>query len=287
MAESSSAATAPSGGPGAKGSPGTWWKSFSSRKKSKEIPPLDSSELLFAPPNSSDSWENQSPIGNRRNLKISHSGRFKEKRKPRASLLAESPQKLFEGGDGGGAAPGSPAPAHPSEKTRGEWPVLSYLALLDCHLPGLAGEVAGLEEQGDGLSLPGAAACFVHRPPSSRNWFCSVDKTLWRGWVIDSQISLENIPSCWWNGAFSILTEDVPFILGATKRCKCKTGAANDAMKRKGTIPVIFGYVPMKLMRPGIIFPMKLSLWIIFWVAFMYETIGEIFHFLNTLYLLI
>ncbi|XP_039197909.1 proline-rich protein 15 [Crotalus tigris] len=120
MAESSGAATAPSGGPGAKGSPGTWWKFLSSRKKGKEIPPLDSSELLFAPPNSSDSWENQSPIGNRRNLKISHSGRFKEKRKPRASLLAESPQKLFEGGGGGGSASGSPAPAHPSEETRGK-----------------------------------------------------------------------------------------------------------------------------------------------------------------------
>ncbi|XP_063159898.1 proline-rich protein 15 [Candoia aspera] len=130
MADSTSAAKTHSGGPGAKGSSGTWWKSLTNRKKCKETlpatsgaprPPAEPSEFLFAPPNTSDSRENQPPSsgsGNRRNLKISHSGRFKEKRKPRATLLVESPQKLFEGGGGGGAAPGGSAPAHASEETR-------------------------------------------------------------------------------------------------------------------------------------------------------------------------
>ncbi|KAM6450228.1 proline-rich protein 15 isoform 1-T7 [Liasis olivaceus] len=134
MAESTSAATTPSGGPGAKGSSGPWWKSLTNRKKCKETlpatsggprPPAEPSELFFAPPNSSDSRENQPPVtgsGSRRNLKISHSGRFKEKRKSRTTLLVDSPQKLFEGGGGGGggggAASGSSAPARPSEETR-------------------------------------------------------------------------------------------------------------------------------------------------------------------------
>ncbi|XP_054846733.1 proline-rich protein 15 [Eublepharis macularius] len=127
MAESAAAAT-PSSGPGGKANPsGTWWKSLTARKKPKEAPaatpgtprppPPDPSEQLFAPPSSSDSRENQQPnlgSGSRRNLKISRSGRFKEKRKVRATLLAESPQQLFEGAGGGG---GGAAAAAPNEET--------------------------------------------------------------------------------------------------------------------------------------------------------------------------
>ncbi|XP_053119695.1 proline-rich protein 15 [Hemicordylus capensis] len=125
MAESAAAAAA-SGGPGAKGgSSGTWWKSLTSRKKPKEAlaaapgiprptlpPPADPSDL----PTASDSRENQQPnAGSRRNLKISRSGRFKEKRKVRSTLLAESPQKLFQGG----AEDSSPSavPPPPGEET--------------------------------------------------------------------------------------------------------------------------------------------------------------------------
>uniref|UniRef100_A0A8D0B6M2 Proline-rich protein 15 n=1 Tax=Salvator merianae TaxID=96440 RepID=A0A8D0B6M2_SALMN len=110
MAESASAAPS---GPGAKGA---WWKSLTtSRKKPKEAlaaaaapatswpprQPAEPSELLPTPPSPSDLRENQQPnAGSRRNLKISRSGRFKEKRKVRATLLAAetSPQQLFEGG---------------------------------------------------------------------------------------------------------------------------------------------------------------------------------------------
>nr|XP_020636064.1 proline-rich protein 15 [Pogona vitticeps] len=128
MAESASAAAAPSSGPGAKSSSsssGAWWKSLTTRKKTKEESgpawqPAEPSEMLHAPPRPSDSPESQPMAlggGSRRNLKISRSGRFKEKRKVRTTLLAESPQKLFEGGgDGGGAAGRSPAPAHPGEE---------------------------------------------------------------------------------------------------------------------------------------------------------------------------
>ncbi|XP_042327451.1 proline-rich protein 15 [Sceloporus undulatus] len=125
MAESASTAAPPSGGPGAKGSgggsSGAWWKvltssssSSSSRKKPKE-PPVAAPGAIPAPPSPSDSRENQQPgSGSRRNLKISRSGRFKEKRKVRATLLAESPQKLFEGG--GGST--STTPVLPGEETR-------------------------------------------------------------------------------------------------------------------------------------------------------------------------
>uniref|UniRef100_A0A8D0G9Q5 Proline rich 15 n=1 Tax=Sphenodon punctatus TaxID=8508 RepID=A0A8D0G9Q5_SPHPU len=92
---------------GKAGSSGSWWKSLtSSRKKPKEqglgagapaAPPTEPAQ------SSPDSRESQQPSagselkpGSRRNLKISRSGRFKEKRKMRATLLAESP-KLFEG----------------------------------------------------------------------------------------------------------------------------------------------------------------------------------------------
>ncbi|CAM4517503.1 proline-rich protein 15 [Lepidochelys kempii] len=107
---------------------GSWWKALTrSRKKAKEglvagapAPPAEPA-LPPAPPGP-DCRENQQPnfsssepkLGekpgggggaNRRNLKISHSGRFKEKHKVRAPLLAESP-KLFEGS----------APSHASEE---------------------------------------------------------------------------------------------------------------------------------------------------------------------------
>ncbi|KAH1176804.1 proline-rich protein 15 [Mauremys mutica] len=107
---------------------GSWWKALtSSKKKTKEGPvagaPPAEPALPPAPPGP-DSRENQQPNfsssepkfgekpgggggggSSRRNLKISRSGRFKEKRKVRAPLLAESP-KLFEGS----------APSHASEE---------------------------------------------------------------------------------------------------------------------------------------------------------------------------
>nr|XP_060639417.1 proline-rich protein 15 [Anolis sagrei ordinatus] len=123
MAEGARTAASPPGpgargGGGSSGSSGTWWKSLTSRKKTKEAlstaasgsswPP--SSEVSEAPPpcppSPSEAREGQQPgvgSGSRRNLKISRSGRFKEKRKVRAALLAESPQKLFEG-EGNSAA---------------------------------------------------------------------------------------------------------------------------------------------------------------------------------------
>ncbi|KAB0345857.1 hypothetical protein FD755_012442 [Muntiacus reevesi] len=103
---------------GGTGSSGSWWNSLTnSRKKSKEAaggaqPPAQPAPGEPAPPVqdwSSSSRENQHPSllggagephkldklggeksGNsRRNLKISRSGRFKEKRKVRATLLPE------------------------------------------------------------------------------------------------------------------------------------------------------------------------------------------------------
>ncbi|XP_067418088.1 proline-rich protein 15 [Emydura macquarii macquarii] len=111
--------------------PGSWWKALTSgRKKSKEglgagAAPQPPAEPALPPaPPGPDSRENQQPnfsssepklgekpggggssSSSRRNLKISRSGRFKEKRKVRASLLAESP-KVFEGS----------APSHASEE---------------------------------------------------------------------------------------------------------------------------------------------------------------------------
>ncbi|TFK07409.1 Proline-rich protein 15 [Platysternon megacephalum] len=107
---------------------GSWWKALtSSRKKAKEgpvagAPPPPAEPALPPAPPGPDSRENQQPNfsssepkfgekpgggggSSRRNLKISRSGRFKEKRKVRAPLLAESP-KLFEGS----------APSHASEE---------------------------------------------------------------------------------------------------------------------------------------------------------------------------
>ncbi|XP_074842244.1 proline-rich protein 15 [Carettochelys insculpta] len=103
--------------------PGSWWKALTgNRKKAKEGPPAaapppqPAEPALPAAPSGADSRENQQPnfsssepklgekpgggggssSSSRRNLKISRSGRFKEKHKVRAPLLTESP-KLFEG----------------------------------------------------------------------------------------------------------------------------------------------------------------------------------------------
>ncbi|XP_004456647.1 proline-rich protein 15 [Dasypus novemcinctus] len=120
MAESSSA-----------GGSVPWWKSLTLRKKSKEATegaqpsaePAVGELTSPAPPSpdwTSSSMENQDTtnlfgnpgepykfcvekLGNsRRNLKISRSGRFKEKRKVRASLLPEgikSPEEASSPGD--------------------------------------------------------------------------------------------------------------------------------------------------------------------------------------------
>lgn len=123
---------ADSGGPGGSG---PWWKSLTnSRKKSKEAPlggqpPAQPAPGEPAPPAqpspdwTSSSRENQHPnllasagephkpdklcgekSGNsRRNLKISRSGRFKEKRKVRATLLPEGVRPQEETGFPGDA----------------------------------------------------------------------------------------------------------------------------------------------------------------------------------------
>ncbi|XP_008067178.1 proline-rich protein 15 [Carlito syrichta] len=112
---------------GGTGSSGPWWKSLAnSRKKSKEgtvgaQPPAQPASGEPAPPTpdwTSSSRENQHPnlpggageppkpdklcgekSGNsRRNLKISRSGRFKEKRKVRATLLPEGGKSPEEAG---------------------------------------------------------------------------------------------------------------------------------------------------------------------------------------------
>ncbi|XP_060094780.1 proline-rich protein 15-like [Heteronotia binoei] len=124
MAESTAAA--PSSGKGS--SSGPWWKSLTSRRKPKEAPsaapgasrpPPDPSEPPFASPSASDSLENQQPCvgtASRRNLKVSRSGRFKEKRKVCATLLApESPQQLFKGAGGSSATATLPAEETPCQ----------------------------------------------------------------------------------------------------------------------------------------------------------------------------
>lgn len=112
------------------GGSGPWWKSLAnSRKKSKDVPagaqppaqPVHGEPAPPAPPSpdwTSSSRENQHPnlpgdaqkpdkwggekAGNsRRNLKISRSGRFKEKRKVRATLLPEGVRSPEEAGFSG------------------------------------------------------------------------------------------------------------------------------------------------------------------------------------------
>ncbi|NXS57500.1 PRR15 protein, partial [Brachypteracias leptosomus] len=111
MADSAAATAAPR--PGVKGSSaGPWWKSLTSKKKHKEAaaaPPSTaaSSESPNAPPSPGGREEQPPPFasgeaagaggGSRRSLRVSHSGRFKERRKVRTSLLADSPE-VFDGG---------------------------------------------------------------------------------------------------------------------------------------------------------------------------------------------
>lgn len=114
----------------ATGSSGPWWKSLTnSRKKSKDAtvgmqPPAQPAPAEPAPPApqspdwTNSSQENQHPNllsstgephkpdkfcveksgHSRRNLKISRSGRFKEKRKVRATLLPEGVRSQEEAG---------------------------------------------------------------------------------------------------------------------------------------------------------------------------------------------
>ncbi|XP_064907492.1 proline-rich protein 15 isoform X1 [Columba livia] len=109
MADSAAATAAPAAG--VKGSAAaTWWKSLTSKKKHKEAaappPPPAAANEVPAAPHSSGGREEQPPHsdsgeaaggGNRRSLRISHSGRFKERRKVRTSLLADGPE-VFDGG---------------------------------------------------------------------------------------------------------------------------------------------------------------------------------------------
>uniref|UniRef100_A0A8D0FM92 PRR15 protein n=1 Tax=Strix occidentalis caurina TaxID=311401 RepID=A0A8D0FM92_STROC len=95
---------------GDEGSAGPWWKSLTSKKKHKEAaaapPPPAASEAPAAPPSPGGREEQPPPFGsgeaagagggNRRSLRVSHSGRFKERRKVRTSLLADSPE-VFDG----------------------------------------------------------------------------------------------------------------------------------------------------------------------------------------------
>ncbi|NXA62256.1 PRR15 protein, partial [Mohoua ochrocephala] len=104
---------------GVKSSAGPWWKSLTSKKKHKEAavaPPHPAASETAAEPPSPDALDEQpipygsgdaagTGVGNRRSLRVSHSGRFKERRKVRTSLLADSPEVF----DGGGGAPGHAA----------------------------------------------------------------------------------------------------------------------------------------------------------------------------------
>uniref|UniRef100_A0A8C9NPU8 PRR15 protein n=1 Tax=Serinus canaria TaxID=9135 RepID=A0A8C9NPU8_SERCA len=99
-----------------KGSAGPWWKSLTSKKKHKEAavaPPHPVASETPADTPSPDGREEQSGdaagtgVGNRRSLRVSHSGRFKERRKVRTSLLADSPE-VFDGGGAPGHAAQEP-----------------------------------------------------------------------------------------------------------------------------------------------------------------------------------
>lgn len=121
MADSAAATAA---APAAKGgsSAGHWWKSLTGgKKKHKEAAAAPSPQAPSAAPGPREgatppfgSGEPPGPAagagagaggGARRSLRVSHSGRFKETRKARTSLLADSPQ-VFNGGEPGQAAPG-------------------------------------------------------------------------------------------------------------------------------------------------------------------------------------
>ncbi|NWH62519.1 PRR15 protein, partial [Geococcyx californianus] len=114
MADSAAATASPRAGVKS-GSAGPWWKALTSKKKHKETAaaaaaptPAASETPPTAPPSPGGREEPPPPPfgsgeaggaggGNRRSLRVSHSGRFKERRKVRASLLADSPE-VFDGG---------------------------------------------------------------------------------------------------------------------------------------------------------------------------------------------
>ncbi|NWS15230.1 PRR15 protein, partial [Pachyramphus minor] len=103
------------------GSAGPWGKSLTSKKKHKEAaaasPPPAASETPADPPSPDDREEQPSAFGSgdatgtgggsRRSLRVSHSGRFKERRKVRTSLLGDGPEVFDGGGAPGHAAQGS------------------------------------------------------------------------------------------------------------------------------------------------------------------------------------
>ncbi|NWI94043.1 PRR15 protein, partial [Pitta sordida] len=119
MADSAAATAAPRTGVKG-GSAGPWWKSLTSKKKHKEAAaapaPAAVSEAPADPPSPDGREEQPTPadsgdtvgtgVGNRRSLRVSHSGRFKERRRMRTSLLADSPEVFDGGGAPGHAAQG-------------------------------------------------------------------------------------------------------------------------------------------------------------------------------------
>ncbi|KAJ7407251.1 proline rich 15 [Pitangus sulphuratus] len=116
MADSAAATAAPRAAVKG-GSAGPWWKSLTSKKKHKEAaaapPPPAASETPADPPSPDDREEQPLPFGSgdaagtgggsRRSLRVSHSGRFKERRKMRTSLLGDGPE-VFDGGGAPGHA---------------------------------------------------------------------------------------------------------------------------------------------------------------------------------------
>ncbi|XP_064361528.1 proline-rich protein 15 [Dromaius novaehollandiae] len=87
------------------GSAAPWWKALTGKKKPQEAAPPPAEPP--APP-SPGAREGQTPPAaepkgsGRRGLRVSHSGRFKERRKVRASLLADGPE-VFDGSGPGPA----------------------------------------------------------------------------------------------------------------------------------------------------------------------------------------
>ncbi|NWI55235.1 PRR15 protein, partial [Calyptomena viridis] len=119
MADSAAATAAPRAGVKG-GSARPWWKSLTNKKKHKEAaaaPPPPAVSETPDDPSSPDGREEQpapvdsgdtvgTGVGSRRSLRVSHSGRFKERRKVRTSLLADGPEVFDGGGAPGHAAQG-------------------------------------------------------------------------------------------------------------------------------------------------------------------------------------
>lgn len=116
MADSAAATAAAPAAVKGSSSAGHWWKSLTGKKKHKEAaaaspPPA---EPPAATPNAGSPEEPPPALGSgehpgvgggaRRSLRVSHSGRFKERRKVRTSLLADGPE-VFDGAEPGRAAP--------------------------------------------------------------------------------------------------------------------------------------------------------------------------------------